>query len=96
MTFDTEKATNMAAAALGRDAQDFLSSDLGRYLFAKAEKEAGEALEALACTDPGDKAKIETLQTRIWRARSFRNWLYELIAIGQQAEMVLEQMDSVD
>lgn len=96
MTIDADRATNLAAAVLGRDAQDFLSSELGRYLFAKAEKEAGEALEALACADPNDTGKIEALQSRIWRARSFRNWLYELMAIGQQAEMVLEQMDSVD
>lgn len=93
---DHEQATNLAAAALGRDAQDFLSSELGRYLFGKADKEAGEALEALATADPANAKQIEALQSRIWRARSFRNWLYELVAIGQQAEMVLEQMDSAD
>lgn len=79
-----------AEAILGRDAEEFLSTDLGRYMLARAEEEETEALEALASISPWRRRRIQQLQTQLWRARSFKGWLGEMIVAGKQA---LQQLD---
>lgn len=82
----------MADAVLGRDAKEFLGSDLGRYMVERAAREEEIAVEALASVWPWRRNRIADLQTKIWRARSFRGWLIELVNAGEQAEDQLESM----
>lgn len=81
----------IAEAVLGRDAEVFLSSDLGRYMLARVEEEEQEALDALANVAAWRRRRISDLQAKLWRARSFKNWLTELIVAGKQA---LEQLET--
>jgi hypothetical protein len=67
-----------AEAVLGKDAEEFLKSDIGRIMLARAEEEESEALEALAGVSSW------------WRARSFKQWLTELVVTGRQALQQLE------
>lgn len=79
-----------AEAVLGKDAEDFLASELGRIMLARAEEEEREALEALAGVSPWRRRRIADLQARLWRARSFKQWLGELVITGRQALQYLE------
>lgn len=79
-----------AEAVLGKDAEEFFVSELGRYLAGCAELEEKEAFEALANADPSEYKQIVMLQNRVWRARAFMGWLQELIVAGKQAVSALE------
>lgn len=82
-----------AEAVLGKDAEEFLQSDLGRYIVARAEEEEREALEALATVSPWRRGRIRDLQAKLWRARSFQIWMGEMITTGRQA---LQQLDATE
>ena len=88
---DLGTQTLYAEAILGKDAEEFLKSDLGRYMLARAEDEEREAMEALAKVWPWRRRRIEQLQSQLWRARSFKNWMGEMIIAGKQA---LQQLES--
>lgn len=64
-------------------------------MLARAEEEEQEALDALANIRPWltSRRRIAELQAKLWRARSFRNWLAEMITSGRQA---LQQLDSAE
>lgn len=80
-----------AEATLGRDAQEFLASDVGRYLIGRCDQEIAEAQEKLNVVSPWRRNRIRQLQNEIWRAQAVKTWLAELIEAGQQAEVLLEQ-----
>jgi len=87
----SETETLFAEAMLGKDAEEFLKTDVGRYLAARADEEEREALEALSRVSPWRRRRISQLQAQVWRAQSFRGWLGEMIVTGRQA---LQQLDS--
>lgn len=87
----SEAETLYAEATLGKDAEEFLLSDLGRYLVARAEEEEQEALNALSKVSSFRRRRILELQAQVWRARQFKSWLGEMIVTGQQA---LQQLES--
>jgi hypothetical protein len=87
-----ERDTLYAEAVLGRDAEEFLAGDLGRYMVGRAQMEEREAVEALARVWPWRRRRIEQLQNQLWRARSFKGWLAELVNSGKQAEEQLEEL----
>lgn len=82
-----------AEAILGRDAEEFVQSDIGQYVIGCAEQEAQEAMEQLKKVYPWRKRKITELQNKIWRAESLQQWLSELIIQGTQATSQLDQED---
>ena len=88
----TDEQTLIAEAVLGRDAQEFLASEIGRYLLGRAQMDEREALEALVSVKWWRRRRIIELQSRIYRARSVRNGLAEIITDGRQAESVLEEL----
>jgi len=79
-----------AEAMIGRDAEEFLKSDIGNYLLGCADQEIDEAMHELKNVHPWRTRKIKELQNKIWRAESFKQWLAELIIRGQQALQNLE------
>lgn len=81
----------MAEAILGRDAEEFLNTELGRYIVGRCEQEIAEAQDQLARVSPWRRRRIQALQNDIWRANSMRAWLGELIAGGRAAEAALEE-----
>jgi hypothetical protein len=88
----TDEQTLIAEAVLGRDAQEFLASEIGRYLLGRAQMDEREAMEALVSVKWWRRRRIIELQSRIYRARSVRSWLAEIISDGRQAESVLEEL----
>lgn len=90
---DTSTQTMYAEAMIGKDAEEFLTGDLGRYMIARADEEEREALEELATVSAWRRRKIQQLQAKLWRARSFKGWIAEIIVTGRQALQQLEQAE---
>lgn len=82
---------HMAEAVLGRDAAEFLSSDIGRFVVGRCDQERDEALSLLATVSPWRRNRIRQLQNQAWRAESLKGWLIELVTAGRQAEAVLAE-----
>lgn len=84
----------MAEAILGRDAQEFLATELGQYLLGRCSQEKADALSQLARVSPWRRNRIRQLQNEVWRAESVTSWLAELISSGKEAEIALEQQEN--
>lgn len=80
---------HMAEAVLGRDAAEFLASDIGRFVVGRCDQERDEALSLLATVSPWRRNRIRQLQNQVWRAESMKAWLVGLVTAGRQAEAVL-------
>ena len=87
---DPESRTFFVEAALGRDAREFLESDLGRYMIGCAQQEYADAMIHLKTVAWWRRRKIIELQNRAWRAESFLVWLRDLVIKGKAAELALE------
>lgn len=81
----------LTEAVVGHQAKEFLESDVGQALLAKAELEASDAIDALKVIDPTRENEIRSLQNRIWLADHFERWIVDLIMDGQQATTQLQQ-----
>lgn len=91
---DSHEKVLVATASLGVEAEVFLASDLGRYLLGRAEKELEDARTRLETASPLDTETLRVLQDQAWRARSFRQWLGELVSDGKAAHGQLEQEEA--
>ena len=89
----TDTATLYAEATIGKDAEEFLLTDLGRYMLARAEEEEHAALEQLSRVSSWRRRRILELQSQIWRAQRFKGWLTELVVTGRQA---LDHLESAE
>ena len=78
-----------AEADMGREAQEFLASPVGRYLFGCAQEEYRDATTKLKRTAFWRFRRIQQLQNEIWRAEQFMLWLRDLIVKGKAAEQAL-------
>lgn len=83
----------VATAMMGQDAEDFVKSNIGRYLVGCAEQEKEEALVALSGVLPWRRRRIQELQNKIWRSDSFLQWISELILTGRQAIQTLDEKE---
>lgn len=84
----------LAEAVLGRDAEEFARSELGRFILGRCDAEIDEAQEELSTVAWWRRRRIILLQNKVWRARSMKRWLVELIQNGRGAEASLEEMDA--
>lgn len=82
--------TLYAEAILGKDVEEWLKSDVGRYMLAGFEEYENEALEELSSVSPWRRRKILQLQERIAMARKFKSLAAEMIHTGRQALQQLE------
>ena len=81
----------VAEAILGKDAEEFLNTELGRYLIGRAEQEAADALYQLKSVYSWRRKKIQELQNKVWRAESVQQWIADLIISGRQAMETLDE-----
>lgn len=79
-----------AEAILGRDAEEFLKTDLGRYIIERAEEEEKLAIHELTTVWPWRKRRIQQLQNQVWRAQNLKGWFADLIVSGRQAIQTLD------
>jgi hypothetical protein len=88
---DVSTQTLYAEAILGKDVEEWLKSDTGRYMVAGFEEDEKEAMDALAKVHPWRWKRIIQLQERIRMARKFKSLAAEMIVTGKQA---LQQLES--
>lgn len=91
MTEETEILLDVAV--LGEQIDQFMKSDVGKYLLSHAaaqEEEGLEALRRVKCTDP--QAVFEA-QNKVWVAERFRTWLEDAVRAGLKAQMILEDRE---
>lgn len=81
----------VAEAILGKDAEEFLNTELGRYLVGRAEQEAADAMHQLKSVYSWRRKKIQELQNKVWRAESVQQWIADLIISGRQAMETLDE-----
>ena len=83
-------------AELGKAAQDFMASDMGRSIIASAEQDALEAMEKMAdldLDDPADRKKHTEYRIEVRAARMFRAKLAQMVDIGASALEVWAQQN---
>jgi hypothetical protein len=90
---DTSTQTLYAEAILGKDMEEWLKSDVGRFMLAGFEEDEQEAIDALSRVWPWRWRRIIQLQERIRTARKFKGLAAEMIVTGKQA---LQQLESAE
>lgn len=88
---DPESRTFFGEAALGRDAQEFFESNVGRYMVGCAQQEYAEAMLKLKTVAWWRRRRIIELQNKAWRAESLLTWLRDLVLKGKAAELAMEE-----
>jgi hypothetical protein len=83
----------LAEAVLGRDAEDFLRSELGQFVLKRCELEVSDAQDKLARVSSWSRNRIQELQNEIWRAKTLQGWFAELIQNGRAAEAALDEIE---
>lgn len=73
-------------AVFGRMCEDFLKSEIGEYLLARALEEEEEHTKLLVSNAANwDLTQRVEGQAKIWRAQKFREWMADAINAGEQA-----------
>lgn len=80
-------------AQLGIEAEQFKSTDLGRYLLARAQDDIVVAFKEWQDADPEDAKAIRAIQNKAQVAESFLNWIDEAIFNGKYAEDEIRSND---
>jgi len=80
-------------ADLGRQAHEFLSSDIGRYLLGCAQQEHQAAIDKLKRVSFWRYRRIQQLQNEAWRSEQFMFWLRDLLVRGRMAEVQLAERE---
>ena len=93
---DPTTRTLVAEVDLGRQAKDFIHSDLGRHLVGCLNQECILAQEELAKVWPWRRNRIRVLQNRIWRSQFMLSWLRDLILSGKSADGALQEVEHGD
>lgn len=93
---DNDERTLYAQALLGQDADDFFSSDLGRYIIGMALQDEKAASSELREVDPTDAAKVSNLQIKANTPALAIQWLANAIEEGREALSQLEQMNDTE
>jgi hypothetical protein len=89
-----DEQTLFAEVRISIEADQFLNTDLGRYLVARADEEIEAAKDELATVPYWRKRKIIKLQNEIAVASKVPRWLGEVLTQGQNAEAHLRELDA--
>jgi len=77
-------------AGMGRQMSEFKNSNVGSYLYARAEQDEINALRELATVDPTDTETIYKLQLKAAVRKHFIEYVEEAIIAGKNAEFSLD------
>lgn len=93
MSQNPEDKALYAAAVIGKDAEQFMQSELGQIMLGMAEQDAQEATDKLKTMIPWPARRVMRVQNDIAKAESFPQYLMELYERGKQALHQLETRD---
>ena len=77
-------------AVFGKQVEEFLGSDIGKYLLSKADRELSQAIIALRDCTPDQLVRF---QSDMKRAESIREWLVEAVEEGLRAMNLIEEIE---
>lgn len=86
----SDSQTLMAEAILGKDAEDFLKSEVGQYIVGRIEQDIEDAKSKFIEVDPTDAKAVMSLQNDIKRAESLKQYFHEIIVAGRNAFNLLK------
>jgi hypothetical protein len=89
---DEQERVLFARAVLGEKARQFLMTDVGRYLHARANADVAQAqVESIKCNIdfPWGRRRLRKLQLQAATAENFIKWLADAIVDGDHAETEL-------
>lgn len=96
---DEKERELFARAALGQEVQDFLASNVGRYLHGRARVDVEQAqVDALAC-DPDSfwgRKKLKKLRQKADIAKNFMRYCADAIQDGEIAYTELKEHRGTD
>lgn len=90
---DRERQALLRAVKLQFDAEDFVRSDVGRYLVACSEAAKTAALDELVACDPTQPETIRKLQVDYRVASTWLDWVAQAITEGLAAQQQLIDAD---
>jgi hypothetical protein len=77
-------------ALFGKQVEQFLSSEVGRYMVARAEDQKSDALAAFKSCDVEDVQNVRALQNKVKLAESIVQWMAEAVSDGLAALNIIE------
>lgn len=77
-------------AVFGKEVSAFLGSNVGRFVIARANAKAADALDKFKTCDPENAKQMRDLQNEIHVAESILDWLIGAVKQGLQAENILD------
>ena len=77
-------------AVLGERVDQFLKSDIGRYLIEQAEAEEQAGLQQLRVVNCANAEAVYMAQNRVWLGEHMKSWLKDAVSAGLKARMILE------
>ena len=80
-------------AAFGKQVEQFLNTDIGKYLMNRATDEVIDAFSEFKKCDARDGKTIEKVQNKIYRAESFKQWLTDAVLDGVTAYNIIEDRE---
>lgn len=83
-------------AKLGVEAENFLSTSLGRYLLDRSEVEVERLMRELVDTPTENTDANNRIRNQIAVARQFRDWVTEAIAEGRIAHDELREREAYE
>jgi len=89
----TETEILLDVAVLGERVDQFLKSDIGRYLLEQAEAEEQMGLLILRTVDCNSEHAVRMAQNRVWRGENMKAWLKDAVSAGLKARMILEDRE---
>ncbi len=93
MSEPSETEILLDVAVLGEQVDQFLKSDVGRYLMEQAEDEERAGLLQLRVVDYTNSEAVRLAQNRAWRGEHVKAWLRNAISAGLKARMILEDRE---
>ncbi len=77
-------------AVLGEQVDQFLKSDIGRYLMEQADAEEAAGISELRKVNCANAEEVRMAQFRAWRGGQIKLWLQNAVMAGLKAKMILE------
>jgi hypothetical protein len=91
-----EAARLIDEAVFGKQIEDFVMSDIGKFLFARINAEIAEGVDELKKAAPTDAEAIRQAQNKVWRGEHMQAWLLHAIDAGLTATKILEDNEQTE
>jgi len=87
---DEDEVLMIRRAVFGEQVQQFISSQIGQYLLARAQEEKVNAQIEFLEVDPSNVEAVRTIQNKILLSNKFAGWLQDAVGDGLRALGIIE------